>query len=711
MPTPHPLQRLFRPRHVALLGVSLDRNKAGYKFLRSLIEAGFAGRISLLGRQAGEIDGLQIYTDPADLPADIDVVINLLGPAQTPEVLEAVAARGAAFAVVFTAGFAEMGEEGERLQTAMVRNCNARGMRIVGPNCMGLFNLHIGLNLTEIAALPIGNVALISQSGNVAVTLWDQARKHDLGFSSFVGFGNQADIPIHEYIDYLGQDDETRAIAIYLEGLRPQSGDAFFETCARVSRTKPIVVLKGGRKSAGRRAAQSHTASLTSSERVYQALFAEAGVVEVRELEHLLPAAEALMRCPPMRGEEVAIVGSGGGHSIVCTDEVEAVGLSVPEFPASLVETLSGMLPSWAPKKNPVDMTGAYINDPSLFSSLTELVMQACPSFDAAVNYGLYGLWKGGELGKNSPHDYTSAAPLLGRLQAKLGKPLVFYTPYADRPHPAFTAMRESGVPCLESVELVGVALAALRQRGRYLARAAEVPPQRVAGEPIPAAASRDYASEVDAYRLLARHGVTLPEVLMAETPEGAAAHAERIGYPVVVKAILPGVAHKSDVGGVRTGLGDAAAVRDAAQSIAQKVAQACGPDALAGFTVMRDFGRRRELIAGVRRDPSLTTLGLVGLGGVLAEAFNDVAVVLLPATPERVSRALARLNSASAWGEFRGELAVDAGALATLLNQLDAALSSDPVIDSIECNPVMVVGRDLVPVDAAIAVTTEDQK
>ncbi|WP_269502096.1 acetate--CoA ligase family protein [Burkholderia sp. IMCC1007] len=712
MSTTHPLHRLFRPRHVALLGVSRDTGKLGYTFLRALIDAGFAGRISLLGRQAGELDGLTIHTDPAELPPDIDVAVNLLGPAQTPAVLEAVAARGAAFAVVFTAGFAEMGAAGEQMQADMVRACNAHGMRIVGPNCMGLFNLHVGLNLTEISPLPIGNVALVSQSGNVAVTLWDQARKHDLGFSCFAGFGNQADIPMHEYIDYLGQDNDTRVIAIYLEGLRPGSGDAFFETCARVSRTKPIVVLKGGRASAGQRAAQSHTASLSSSERVYRALFEEAGVIEVRELEHLLPAAEALMRCPPMTGDDVAIVGSGGGHSIVCTDEVEAVGLRVPAFPAPLVDTLSGLLPAWAPKRNPVDMTGAYIRDPSLFSSLTELVMNACPSFSAAVNYGLYGLWKGGALDPDSPHDYVSAAPLLGALQAKLGKPLLFYTPYADRVHPSFTAMRASGVPCLESIESVGVALAALRQRGRFLARAGEAAPRRAAAAraaAAPASAPHAYASEVDAYRLLARYDVTLPDVLTADTPHAAAEQAGRLGYPVVVKAILPGVAHKSDVGGVRTGVGSADGVREAAHAIAASVAQALGPRALAGFTVTRDFGRRRELIVGVRRDVSLASLGLIGLGGVLTEALDDVAVVLLPATPERVARALARLTSAAAWGPFRGEPAVSTVALAGLLNQLDAALRSDQAIDSIECNPVMVVGRDLVPVDAAIAVNDKE--
>jgi acyl-CoA synthetase (NDP forming) len=713
MASSHPLHRLFEPRHVALLGVSRDTSKAGYKFLRSLLDAGYKGRISLLGRQAGELEGLQIHTSPDTLPADIDVAFNLLGPAQTPESLQAVAARGAAFSVVFTAGFAEMGAAGAALQNDMVRACNASGMRIVGPNCMGLFNLHLGLNLTEISPLPAGDIAFVSQSGNVGVTLWDQARKHDVGFSCFVGFGNQADIPMHEYIDYLGQHEGTRVIVVYLEGLRPGSGDAFFETCARVSRVKPIVVLKGGRTSAGRRAAESHTASLSSSERVYTALFEEAGVIEVKQMELLLPVAEALMRCPPMQVDEVAIVGSGGGHSTVCTDEVESVGLQVPPFSDGLQEELGRRLPAWAPRKNPVDMTGAYINDPSLFAALTELVMERDPAFGAAVNYGLYGLWKDGKVGAGSNYDYVSAAPLIGQLQARLNKPIVFYTPYADRPHPSFTAMRNAGVPCLDTVASVGAALAALRKRGRYLARAADTQVaapaalhQRVAASGV---AAPDYATELGSYALLARHGVQTPKVLTAADAGQAAARADTLGYPVVLKAVLPGVAHKSDAGGVRTGLGDAGAVRQAAAEMVRSVARALGDNALAGFMVTKDLGRRRELIVGVRRDVSLNTLGVVGLGGVLTEALDDVAVCLLPATPQRVERALARLKSARAWGAFRGEPAVPVAAIATLLNQLQAALLSDPAIESVECNPVMVIDDRVVPVDAAIAVNDKE--
>lgn len=700
----HYMKRLFEPKHVALLGVSQDKSKSGYGFLRTLLDGKYEGKISLLGRQGGELEGLPIYSSVNDLPGGIDVAFNLLGPAHTPDVLAAVAARGTAFTVVFTAGFAEMGGAGVASQDALIKSCRSKGMRIIGPNCMGIFNLPFNFNLTSLSGIPVGNVGLIAQSGNVSFTVWDQARKHDVGFSCFVSFGNQADIPVHDYVEYMGQDEATKVIAIYLEGLRPGNGPAFFDACSRVSKIKPIVILKGGRSSAGRRAAQSHTASLSSSERVYASLFEEAGVVQVHQLEHLLPVAEALMRCPPMKGDDVAIVGSGGGHSTVCTDAVETAGLCVPAFSEELRAALRERLPEYAPIMNPVDMTGTFTKDPSEFATLSELVMNQDPHFAAVVNYGLYGLYKGGQVPEGAPHDYVTAAPLLGQLQAKLGKPFVFYTPYADRSHASFTAMRESGVPCFDNVSLVGVALAALRQRSRYLARAdeAQAAPPAVVEKAVPLTPP-DYSTEAGAYQLLQRVGVKLPEVRTTSSADELVAMADAMGYPVVIKAVLPGVGHKSEVGGVRTGVTSSRAVREAANAITQSVEKALGTKALGGFMVMRDLGRRRELIVGVRRDISLPTLGIIGLGGVLAEALDDVAVCLLPATPERVTRALERLSSARAWGAFRGEPEVSASDLADLLNRLDQAVQSDASIQSVECNPVLLVGTDIVPVDAAV--------
>jgi acyl-CoA synthetase (NDP forming) len=697
--TTTPLQRLFAPRHVALIGVSRNRAKAGYRYLRYILDGGFAGTVSLLGTEDGEIDGCRLYADPADLPQDIDLAFSMLGPAATMTTLPRVAERRLAFAIVFTAGFAEMGADGAAAQADLVRRCNAFGTRIIGPNCMGMFNLPHGLNISR-AKVARGRIGMVSQSGNVGLTLWDQSPLLDAGFSSFISFGNQADIRVHEYIAHLGDDPETGVIAAYIEGLQPGTGQAFLETCANVSRRKPIVVLKGGRAQAGRRAALSHTASLSSSERIFDALLREAGVIEVKHLEHLLPVAQAVLLCPPLRGDNIAIVGSGGGHSIMFTDEIEAKGLQVPPFSAALQDSLRKRLPAYAPVGNPLDMTGGFDADPSLFTTLTEQVMTQDPGFDGVVNYGLYGTWP---LQPGSPHDYVTAAPLAGALQARLGKPLIYYTPFAIRTHPSFTALRNSGVPCFDDLALAATAMAALRRRGAFLDQAPDsLPP----ATPTPLAPPRReaLATESGVYDMLAGHGLRVPRRLIAQTAAEVAVAATQLGFPVVVKAVLPGVAHKSDLGGVRTGIGDAAAATAAATGIATSVGSALGPGALAGYLVTPDLGRQREFFFGVRRDPTLGAVGLLGLGGVLVEALDDVVACLLPATPQAVSRAVARLAGCAYFGAVRGQPAVPPAAIATLLNGLHAALLSDPGIDSVECNPTMWTAEGLVPVDAVIA-------
>lgn len=692
---------LYEPKHILIAGFSSDTKKSGVHFLDGLLKQGYSGRISLLGRQAGEYEGLQIFDAIDNLPSGIDLCFNMYPAEVTAEALPKIAARGVPVAVVFTSGFAEQGGAQADAQTKLVADCRAHGMRLVGPNCPGYFYLPSKVNLTAEQGLPEGPVALISQSGNVGITLWDQSKMLDIGWTAFIGVGNQSDIPLHEHIDYLGDDDETKVIALYIEGLPAGQGHAFREVCKRVSRKKPIVALKGGRTSAGRRAAQSHTASLSSDAQVYSALFDECGIVEVDHLEHLLPLAEVLYRCPPLRGDRIAIVGSGGGHSTVGTDEVEFVGLQVPEFNAKLQAKVGERLPVYAPRRNPIDMTGGFTKDPTLFAQFTQMVIDLDGSYDGFVNYGLYGLYRGGKLDDGHVHTYESAAPFLGRIQRDTGLPIIFYTPYAYQRHSSFTALREAGIPCFADLNLVALGLAALRKRGAWLASKPVDTPALPANSPV-AAASRP-STEADTAQFLAGYGVRFPRTQEARSAGDAAAAAQEIGFPVVLKAVLPGVLHKSDVGGVRTGLGDAASVVNAAQEIEQSVSAALGAGKVSGFLVAQDLGRQRELFAGVRRDHAFGSVGVLGVGGVYAEALGDTTVCLLPASAQSVASCLDRLRSSRMWGSFRGMAAVDHAGVADLLNRLADALNAQEGCAAIECNPVMVVGRDLVAVDAAM--------
>ncbi|MEO3999412.1 acetate--CoA ligase family protein [Mesorhizobium sp. CAU 1732] len=695
------LEALYNPDHILIAGFSPDQKKAAPRFLEGLKEQGFSGTISLLGRRAGVFDGHQIYDDVDNLPSGIDMVFNMYPAEVTADILPRIAARGVPVAVVFTSGFAEQGGDAADAQSKMVAACRANGMRLVGPNCPGYFYLPNGVNLTAQQGLPKGPVALISQSGNVGITLWDQSRMLDIGWTGFIGVGNQSDIPLHDHIAYLGDDENTKVIALYIEGLPEGQGKAFKEVCQRVSRKKPIVALKGGRTNGGRRAAQSHTASLSSDAQVYSALFDECGIIEVGHLEHLLPIAEVLYRCPPLKGDRIAIVGSGGGHSTVGTDEVELVGLQVPEFNATLQEKVGERLPAYAPKRNPIDMTGGFTKDPTLFSQFTQMVIDLDGSFDGFVNYGLYGLYRGGKLDEGHVHTYESAAPFLGRIQDETGLPIIFYTPYAYQQHSSFTALRDAGIPCFADLNLVALGLGALRKRGVFLASkpAAEAVIRLNGG----VKQTSKPGTEADTAQLLAGHGVKFPKTAEVGTAEEAVAAAQDIGFPVVLKAVLPGVLHKTDVGAVKTGLGDAAAVASAARDIEQSVSSKLGSGRLSGYLVAQDLGRQRELFVGVRKDHAFGSIGVLGVGGVYAEAFADTNVCLLPASPQSVELCLSKLRSNRMWGDFRGAPALDRTKIAEVLNQLASALDAQDGCTAIECNPVMAVGQDLLAVDAVI--------
>jgi acetyltransferase len=695
------LKSLYAPRHILITGFSADPKKAGARFVAGLIAQGYSGQISLLGRTVGEFEGLRIYDSVDALPDGIDLAFNMYPANITLDVLPKVAARGVPLAVVFTSGFAEQGGDAADAQQELVKACRANGMRLVGPNCPGYFYFPNNINLTAMQGLKQGPVALISQSGNVGITLWDQSKMLDIGFTAFIGVGNQSDIPLHDHIAYLGDDDNTKVIALYIEGLPTGQGQAFLEICKRVSRKKPIVALKGGRTNAGMRAAQSHTASLSSESKVYSALFDECGIIEIEHLEHLLPLAEVLYRCPPMKGDRVAIVGSGGGHSTVCTDEAEIVGLEVPEFSQELQQTAGKMLPIYAPKRNPIDMTGGFTKDPSLFAQFTQMVIDIDGSYDGFINYGLYGLYRDGRLDEGHVHTYESAAPILGAIQEKTGLPIIFYTPYAYQKHSSFTALREAGIPCYPDLNLAALGLAALRKRQRFLDRTSDEP----AGLPAPIDTSRTLSrprSEAEASQYLATYGVKFPRAVEVKSLHDAVAAAEEVGFPVVVKGIMPGVLHKSDVGGVAVGLGDRETVAVAAQKMEQQVTSKLGAGALTGYLVTQDLGRRRELFVGVRKDHTFGSIGVLGVGGIYAEAIGDTSVCILPATSQTVSACLSKLRSSNMWNEFRGEPELERNEVAKLLNQLAGALNSQESCTAIECNPVMVVGRDLIAVDAA---------
>lgn len=705
----HPLERLFRPRSVAVLGASPDPAKPSYRFVEGLVDAGYRGAIHLINPRGGEAFGRPLLPSLERVDGEIDLVLSMLGPAQTPGAIAATARRGARFAVIFTAGFAEMSAEGAAQQAQMVADAHASGMRVVGPNCMGIFSLDCGLNLTGQLGLRRGPVGMISQSGNVGLTVWYEAPKLDIGFSKFIGFGNQADIPVHEYLDYMGQDPETGVVVMYLEGLQAGLGPEFVRVAREVSRVKPIVAIKGGRTPNAGRAAWSHTASLAGEARIYGAAFRQAGIVEVDRLEELLPVAETLVRCPPFRGRRIAVVGSGGGHSILATDAVELNGFEVPPFSAEVIREMRAKLPPWAPVANPVDMTGAFLEDLALFADLTRVALREPEAMGGSLNYGFYGFHDVSVKDRNGL-TYEGAAPRLGQVQRELGKPIVFYAPYARDGLACFRSMRQAGVPCYDSLDLAARCLRALRERAEILDRSAEgaasgPAPARAGAAHLAAAAARpgQNLTEPEALAFLGAHGLPVPAFRRAATRDEAVAAADALGYPVVLKVVSPDVVHKSEAGGVILDLRRPEAVAAGFDAIAASVRGRIPRAAVDGVLVTPYREGGVEVIAGVVRDPQFGPVLAAGLGGIFAEVLGDTALRVLPAGRGEIAAMLRELRGFPRLAGLRGRRPVDLPALEAVLLGLARVVLAHAEVAELDLNPILAFPEGVSIADARI--------
>ncbi|MFE7245690.1 acetate--CoA ligase family protein [Streptomyces sp. NPDC057580] len=701
----HYLRALFAPKSIAIIGVSATSTRSGNEFFDKVRGYGFEGRVYAVGRNGGTVAGEPIYPSVKDLPEVPDLVFGAVGMQATPEAMTEAAAAGVKVGIVFTAGFAEMSDDGARIQQDMVARCNELGMRVVGPNCMGVFSTGSRMNLTDVEHLEPGRIGFVSQSGNIALTLFDNAKRHDLGFESFVSFGNQADIPAIDYVEYMAQDDAVDVILLYLESLQENAGADFITRCRAVAERKPIVAIKGGVTNAGRRAAASHTSRLSAAEDIYDAAFEQAGIVQVHDLDHVMAVAEALLRCPPMKGDNIAIVGSGGGHSTVGTDCVERAGMTVPAFDQQLRETFGEYLPPWAPMSNPVDMTGGFTEDLTLFKTLMRYPLSR-PEFHGGLSYGLYGEgWRPGLVDDNG-RTFESAAPLLATLQQQLGKPIVFYTPFAKEHEEAFTAMRLSGVPCYGSLAEAAAGLAALKARGSFLARI-EGQHRNGQDQTPPSEAGAGYAlTEYESLQRVAAAGVSTVRQELVSSAEDAVAAAEAIGYPVVLKAQLANVAHKSDVNGVRLGLASA----DEVAAAFQQMSTIPGAQAGIACTVSQQIAAERELLLGIRKDATFGHTIVVGVGGVLSEVAARVAVMIPPLDSDEFTSAIGNSTVAAYLRAWRGKPAVDLEELHRQVTALHAMCRADADIESVDINPLTVVGSRLQAVDAAVVLEAEPE-
>lgn len=689
-------ERILHPRSVAVLGASDSKDKFGGRIMHFLVRHGFAGEIYPINLRRAEVVGRKAYPSIGDAPAPADVAILAVPPdALVPNVREAAAA-GIGGCVIITTGFAEAGPQGIAWQAELVDIVRRTGMRIVGPNCMGLIVPHHRLALCSSVVLDTdtlrdGPIGLVSQSGALMVSIFDRASTDGIGFRHCVSLGNQADLELCDFIDHLVDDPGTEAICVYVEGFLD---GARFRRAAAASRAagKPLLVLKTGRTEAGVASARSHTASLAGAFDVFAAVCREEGVVLARDPDDMVRAAHFLIRHRTPRRGGVGILSSSGGGTGIASDRVSELGLRLavlsPSTRAALGELL---LPPQA--DNPIDLGGRRKPEEVEIAGDAARIMFADPD----VAYGLAIL--------TSMPFFTTRTRLIGEAAQAADKPvMITLTPGAAAEAPR-RALRDIGQFYFDRFE-DALRVVGLVAEYDALRAAPTTPAARPPG--IPHAPG---AGGIRAW--LAAYGVPLAREAAAPTPDAAGDAAEHIGFPVVLKLVSPDIVHKSDVGAVRLDLASREAVVAAAYDMTAAASRAMPDARVEGFAVQATVRGEAEVIVGARRDPHFGAVVMVGLGGIAVEILKDVALAPAPVSPARARAMIDSLASAPLFRGARGRPPLDIDAIVDAMVRVSwlAADLGGRLVD-LEVNPLIVerAGAGAVAVDARASVRSVEE-
>jgi acetyltransferase len=686
---------LFRPRSVAIIGASHDPTKRGYQAVRALLDAGYAGPIYPVNPRGGELHGIRVCKSLDDMREVPDLALVCTPAASIPEVLESCAARAIPAAVVLALGFAETGSEGKVLEEEVRAVVRRTGIRVVGPNTSGILNLPFGLNLIGARGTRPGRIAVLVQSGNMALSLLNQSASglHE-GVSICVGAGNQVDLEMADYLDYLVKDQHTEAIVMYVESLR--DGRSFFEVARSPQRNKPIVVLKGGRSQAGEAAARSHTGALAGEYAVARTAFRQAGIIEVTRTDELFAVAETLVHQPAARGG-IAVLSDGGGHATLAIDALSELGVPLASLSPETSARLRDLAGPNASTSNPIDLANAPDAAPRVFiDALTALM--ADPDVGGVLMVGLFGGYAI-RFAAQLAEEENRTARALPEIARAADKPLVVFSLYSGRNSTPLQTLREEEVPVLDSLDVACRCIAASSEWARFRKRV--LPPDRrltAAPDAFNAAfqAGRSALLEPEARGLVARYGVRLAHACVCPTVDDAKRAATHLGMPVVLKLIAASVPHKTDFGAVRLGV---TSIDEVERSFAELMRVA--PDAR-GVLVSPQLPKPvAEVLVGARRDPHFGAVLMVGSGGTAVELAGDVALRLAP-----VSRAEARcVLDETVVGRMlarpRGREAANIDALVDVMLAVSDCILANPELAEIELNPVFVDEHGAIAVDA----------
>lgn len=682
------LEAIFAPHSIAVIGASPDPSKLGHRILKNILDAGYPGRIFPIHPGATHILNLPAYPSVEQVPEPVDLAVVVVPATVVPDVAEACGKSGVKGLVVISAGFKEIGPEGRALEMRLLEIVQRYGMRMIGPNSLGVIDTTTRLNASFAALYPHpGQIAFMSQSGALCTAILDWSKAQGIGFSRFVSLGNKADVDEVTLLEAWGCDKaNNRVILAYLEGIG--NGDDFVAVARRVTKQIPVIAIKSGATQAGARAASSHTGALAGAEHAYEAAFDQSGVLRARSMQELFDFALAFAYQPLVSGNRLAIVTNAGGPGIIATDAAERSGLQLAELTPATTEVLRAALPPTASVYNPIDIIGdaradryrvalrAVLDDPNVDAVLVLFTPQAV----------------------SKPEEIAQTIVDLADGNAK---PVVTSFMGAATIGEALRILNDHRIPNYAFPERAVAALGAMVAQRRWVERPPgeyvrfEVDTERVrALFARVRSEGRVELGELEAREVIEAYGMRLPKSFLAQSPEEAAEIANRLGFPVVMKISSPDILHKSDIGGVKLGINDSAAARDAYELIEYRARKYSREARIWGVLVQEQVRKGREVLVGVSRDPQFGPLIAFGLGGIYVEALKDIAFRLAPVSRQEAAEQVRAIRAFPLLRGVRGEPPADIAAAEEIILRMSQLVTDFPEIVEMDINPLVVYNR-----------------